>query len=114
MLLIDYTRGITCLHNTVFVGKGSGDLVGGIEGCVVGTSAGKVLRFEVAKGDSKAVAQQQELSLEGGDQCAVYCLDVTYNGQLVCGDILGNITIWEQPAQSVTVQSQFDGSNSLK
>ena len=80
----------------------------------VGTSGGKVLRFSVTKGDSKVVTQLRELSLEGGDQCAVYCLDVTHNGQLVCGDILGNITVWAQPAQSATVQSQFDGANGLK
>ena len=54
------------------------------------------------------VTELSSLSLDHGNNCAVYCLDMTYNVQLVCGDAMGTITVWSQPEQSATVQTQFD------
>ena len=74
----------------------------------IGTSVGTVLRFAVACGDVIKVTELLQLSLDHDNNCAVYCLDMTYNVQLVCGDAMGTITVWSQPEQSTTVQAQFD------
>ena len=54
------------------------------------------------------VTELSALNLDHDNKCAVYCLDMTYNVQLVCGDAMGTITVWSQPEQSATVQTQFD------
>lgn len=75
----------------------------------IGTSFGTVLRFTISSSnDTVKVTELPQLCLDGGGDCAVYCLDMTYNVQLVCGDGSGVITVWSQPEHSTTVQTQFD------
>lgn len=74
----------------------------------IGTSFGTVLRFTLSSSDPVKVTELKQLSLDGGSNCSVYCLDMSYNVQLVCGDAMGNITVWSNPEDSTTVQTQFD------
>ena len=74
----------------------------------LGMSIGTVLRFAVSSNEVIKVMELSALSLDHGNKCAVYCLDMTYNVQLVCGDAMGTITVWSQPEKSATVQTQFD------
>ena len=74
----------------------------------IGTSYGAVLRFTLSSSNTVKVTQLLPLCLDGGSNCAAYCLDMAYNNQLVCGDGVGVITVWSHPEQSTTVQTQFD------
>ena len=76
---------------------------------LIGTSVGTILRFMVSTDDAVKVTELPHLSLDHcHSNCVVYCLDMTTDIQLVCGDSAGYITVWSHPDQSTTVQTQFD------
>ena len=73
----------------------------------IGTSVGTILRFIVSTDDAVKVTELPQLSLDHSNR-VVYCLDMTCDVQLVCGDSVGCITVYSHPDQSTTVRSQFD------
>lgn len=109
-----YTQGILSILNSIFVGEDDVTCCHGINSITIGTSFGAILRFTLCSDDTTSSSKAMELprlNLDGGDECVVYCLDKTHDSQLVCGDGLGNITIWSHPEESTTVQTQMNYGN---